>query len=275
MRQPTAIATFMSLLIASSFPVFAQSKRLVSSRCRDNSCWELYLLSKKVIRQYQLEGKPRNVYQVQVENKTPRGTTPYKQISAIWLQKRDIWDIPYIWRKVGVKYQNRHLIPNQLFAIATLILFLATPFPVLAQNKRLVNSGCRQGFCWETYVLGKRVIRQDQLGGSKRTVYLVDLESKDSRGTNRQQRWVQCFTKEPFVAFIPPALDTDQVFIHYINPGGEFYGYNGSSHQMYWAICHNIWQANLSNMAGKARSLGYSLRLKTDQREVPKNSFNP
>lgn len=174
-----------------------------------------------------------------------------------------------------MKCHNRRLIPDRLSAIATLTMFLIVSPPASAQNRKLVSSGCRQGRCWETYIVGKKVIRQDELGGRKRTVYLVDLEGKVPRAEDRWQNWVQCSTKEPFVAFISPVLDTNQVFIHYLNPGGEFYGYNGSSHQLYWATCHNIWQPDLSKMAEKARSLGYSLRLKTEQREVSKATFNP
>lgn len=110
---------------------------------------------------------------------------------------------------------------RQPTAIAILILLTALPLPVLAQNRRLVSSGCRQGFCWEAYVLGKKVIRQDQLNGKPRTVYLVDLESKTSRGTDRRQDWVQCSTTEPFVAFTAPTIDPDKVFINHVNPGGD------------------------------------------------------
>jgi hypothetical protein len=172
------------------------------------------------------------------------------------------------------KFSNISLV---YLAPLTVSLFLVTSFAALAQSKNIGD--CQQGNCWETYILGKRVIRQYQLSGDKRTIYSVDLKTISDGKTERNQKWVQCSTSEPFVAFIPsPDAYTPKnlVFIHYINPGGKFIpNYERGSHKTYWAVCHNIWRDHPYEMGKVAKSLGYSLQLPSNQREVPKATFKP
>jgi hypothetical protein len=176
----------------------------------------------------------------------------------------------------------RKLVKVSLASLApsVIILFLVNSFLASAQTKKIVD--CQQGNCIETYISSKRVIRQYQLSGDKRTIYLVDLKTSSGGKTVQSQDWVQCSTSQPFVAFIPsPGLPQestprDLVFIHYINPGEKFMAnYQRNSHRIYWAVCHNVWRDNVYEMGGVAKSLGYSLKLQSDQREVPRATFKP
>lgn len=60
----------------------------------------------------------------------------------------------------------------------------------------------RQGTTWASYVLGKQIVEQHQLGGVPTIVYAVDIETNNSySGITKTTNWVQCSTEEPFVAF--------------------------------------------------------------------------
>lgn len=168
----------------------------------------------------------------------------------------------------------------QLAPLFAFGLLLANPFSALAQSKNIGD--CQKGHCWEIYILGKRLIRQYQLGRDKRTIYLVNLKTISDGKATRDQNWVQCSTSEPFVAFLPsPGLPgqsspKEVVVIHYINPGGKFIAnYERGSHKIYWAVCHNIFRDHPYDMGQIARRLGYSSQLPSNQREVPRAIFNP
>lgn len=101
------------------------------------------------------------------------------------------------------------------------------------------------------------------------------MESKTPRGTTRRQDWVQCSIRQPFVARIDAEWSPGKVSIEYLNPGGQPPNARIPSHRIYWAVCHEILQADISNMAAKAKSLGYSLQLEEEGHEVPQSTFNP
>lgn len=156
-------------------------------------------------------------------------------------------------------------------------LLASWTFPVLAQSARMYTSGCRQGTCWENFVLGKTQVSQHRSGGVTHTLYEVDVQLNNTySGTEQATMWVQCSIDEPFVGFRSPDLDADVVYLHYINPGGDVFGYNAGSHDLYWAVCHDQWNPEgypEAGLAELARSLGYSTQLESEQKEVPATLF--
>lgn len=168
-----------------------------------------------------------------------------------------------------------------IFKSLIFLSILTLSLPVIAQTKQVLDSGCRQDTCWETSLLSKKLVHQNQLGGEANKLYKVEAETKRTgrtSGTERTSRWVYCSISEPFVAFIPLPND-DLIYLHYLNPGGDVFGANAGSNRIYWAICHNVWNAKVfspeEGLARQAQQLGYSLSLKSDQREIPKQLFQP
>ncbi|MGF1498923.1 MAG: hypothetical protein ACFB8W_19165 [Elainellaceae cyanobacterium] len=168
---------------------------------------------------------------------------------------------------------------KRLIAIAPFLITLGMVLPVRSQSGQLINEGCRQGTCWETYLLGQQIVHQNRLGGVVSTLREVNLETHSTGDSVRQRsQWVYCSTEEPFVAFEVPFGDDELMYLHYINPGGNQLGsYNSSSHSLYWGICHDLWDAEIwspeNGLAQRARELGYSLNLWEGQREIPKVMF--
>lgn len=166
----------------------------------------------------------------------------------------------------------------------TLLSILTVSLPAIAQTKQILDAGCRQGTCWESSLISKKLVHQNQLGGEANKLYRLEVENKRtgrSTQSERTSRWVYCSTSEPFLAFSSSDGGlSDLIFIHYLNPGGnDVGGYNAGSNRTYWAICHDVWNANVfspeEGLARKARQLGYSLTLQSDQREIPKQLFQP
>jgi hypothetical protein len=138
-------------------------------------------------------------------------------------------------------------------------VLIAVLIPFSAQAKQRVDAGCRQGICWETFVLNKKLVRQDRLAGVASQLYKIELETKLKSGTNRSTNWVYCSTRQPFLAF-SDSTDKDLLNLHYLNPGGDVFGYNTGSNKIYWAVCHDDWTAQVlspeQGLAEKARRLG-------------------
>ncbi|MBN8561110.1 MAG: hypothetical protein J0L70_11340 [Leptolyngbya sp. UWPOB_LEPTO1] len=162
----------------------------------------------------------------------------------------------------------------------TLLSILTASLPAIAQTKQVLDQSCRQGTCWESSLISKKLVHQNQLGGELSQLYRIEVETKltaRETTTKRATQWVYCSMSEPFVAFSQPS--DDLIYLHYLNPGSEIYGYNAGSSRTYWAICHNTWSAETfgssENLARKARQLGYSLTLQSVQREIPKQLFQP
>ncbi|MBD1856752.1 MULTISPECIES: hypothetical protein [Leptolyngbya] len=163
----------------------------------------------------------------------------------------------------------------------TLLSILTASLPAIAQTKQVLDAGCRQGTCWESSLISKKLVHQNQLGGEPSKLYKLEVENKRTgRSTQieRTSRWVYCSTSEPFVAFSPSPKE-DLIYFHYLNPGGDVFGANSGSNRTYWAICHDAWNANVfrpeEGLARKVRQLGYSLTLQSVQREIPKQLFQP
>ncbi|MEB3218368.1 MAG: hypothetical protein VKN72_19335, partial [Nostocales cyanobacterium 94392] len=138
-----------------------------------------------------------------------------------------------------------------------------------AQNKRLMYEGFRQGTSWKVYLLNKKLAQEIKLGGETRRLYLVDLEINNSySGIKRRTDLVQCSASAPFVAFKDDSIPQTAI-LHYINPGGEWAGYNQDSHLQYWVICHDLWKPLDSDLKRLAKQFGYSTQLESMQVEIP------
>lgn len=152
--------------------------------------------------------------------------------------------------------------------IAGLLIALIT-LNTQAESKRLISQGSRQGTSWKVYLLNKKFVKEVKLGGETKKLYLADMEIDNSySGTSKQTRLFQCSTSAPFVAFKDSAI-SGLAFLHYLNPGGNWGGYNFGSYQQYWAICHDLWQLPTNQWTSQAKQLGYSTELKSEQVEIP------
>ncbi|MBW4525373.1 MAG: hypothetical protein KME18_09300 [Phormidium tanganyikae FI6-MK23] len=167
-----------------------------------------------------------------------------------------------------------------IFKSLIFLSILTLSLPAIAQTKQVLTDGCRQGSCWEMSLLSKKLVHQNQLGGEANKFYRIETETKmtgRTSKTERASRWVYCSTSQPFVAFT--STSENLIYIHYLNPGGNVGGYNSGSNRIYWAICHNVWNAKVltpeEGLARKAQQLGYSLSLQSVQREIPKQLFQP
>ena len=151
---------------------------------------------------------------------------------------------------------------------------LALAVPALAQQRRLINENCRQGSCWETFLLNKRLIHSDTLGGNTNRLYEVELEVVDNReGTSRRTQWAYCSLEEPYVAFDFPDEDDEFLYLHYLSPANTLgmAGYNHGSHSLYWAVCHDQFDQDVYGLASLARQIGYSNSQMSTQIMLPKS----
>jgi len=146
---------------------------------------------------------------------------------------------------------------------------LTTHNPVFAETKRLIYEDTRQGISWKVYLLNKKFVKEVELGGETRRLYLIDVEIDNSEsGVSQQTNLIQCSKSQPFVAFKDEYI-SGMAIINFINPGGETYGYNAGTHWEYWAICHDIWQPWKRDLVFQARQLGYSTELNSEQIRIP------
>ena len=160
-----------------------------------------------------------------------------------------------------------------IFYFAALIGLVAA-IPAMAQQRRLVEGGCRQGSCWETYYLGKRLIHNNTLGGNSNRLFEVDLEVvSDYSGTNPRKQWVYCSLEESFVAFDFPDEDDEFLYFHYLSPANTLNigGYNQGSLSLYWAVCHDRFDESIYDLAATALQLGYFESQSSYQTILPKS----
>lgn len=159
---------------------------------------------------------------------------------------------------------------TQIGTIFLILIFLASAtISARSQSKKLMYRGARQGTEWTVYLLNKKLVQTVELGGETRKIYSIDLEIDNSySGISQQTNLVQCSTSQPFIAF----KDSDRekvAILHFLNPGGEQFGYNSDSHSIYWIICHELWQPWEYDLKSQAVELGYSTRLESQQIEIP------
>ncbi|NJO65938.1 MAG: hypothetical protein HC836_50060 [Richelia sp. RM2_1_2] len=162
---------------------------------------------------------------------------------------------------------------KKLLSLATIFVLLGNT-SAYAQNKRLMYEGFRQGTSWKVYLLNKKLAQEIKLGGETRRLYLVDLEIDNSdNGIKKRTDLVQCSTEAPFVAF-KDDYSVQTAILHYINPGGEWSGYNQDSHLQYWVICHDLWKPFDYDLKRLAKQFGYSMQLESTQVEIPYGSMD-
>ncbi len=151
--------------------------------------------------------------------------------------------------------------------------------PVLAQpqggsGKPIVQSGCQQGQCWESQVLGIHLEQQSPQGKLYRVTMgrrSWPLEGKPpAQFSQRTQDYLYCSRTRPAFIFRNP---TGAGYLaHLLNPGGEFFGYNQNAYPIYWGVCHGVYNQDVFSpaMTQKAKRLGYSLNLPSDQIALPR-----
>ena len=154
------------------------------------------------------------------------------------------------------------------------ISLLSVAVPVVAQPqsggvKPIVQSGCRQGQCWESQVLGTRLVQKTPRG----ELYQITVGRRSwamggkppSQFAERSQDYVYCSRTRPAYIFPNPA--GGGYLAHLLNPGGEAFGYNQNAYPVYWGVCHGIYKQDVFSpaMTQKAKQLGYSLNLTSDQ----------
>jgi hypothetical protein len=150
-----------------------------------------------------------------------------------------------------------------------LISLLTTNIHASAESKKLIYEDSRQGSSWSVYLLDKKLIKEIELGGETRRLYLVNEEINSSYdGIRQQTNLVQCSTSQPFIAF-KDEYEQQMAIIHYINPGGEMFGYNTGDHWTYWAVCHDLFSPREYDLKLRANELGYSTKLESQQLEIP------
>jgi hypothetical protein len=156
-----------------------------------------------------------------------------------------------------------------------LVGLMVMALPAVAQPrsrgvKPIVQSGCRQGECWEMQVLGIRLERKTPRGQLYRIVVgrrSWPMDGKPpSQFAERSQDYVYCSRTRPAYIFRDPT--GSGYLAHLLNPGGEYFGYNQHSYPIYWGVCHGI--SNLEvvfspAMTQKAKQLGYPLNLPSQQ----------
>jgi len=158
---------------------------------------------------------------------------------------------------------------GKLFLLATSISAIAIlSQPVLANI--VLPGRCHMGECWEQKFLGKKPLKS----GPNGKLYSVKLTSRSwpmaSQPSGRfgrvQTSYVYCSKTRPAYVFRNEGI----YYAHLLNPGGDWYGYNRSDYPVYWATCHNLVGPDYfsEKMTIKARKLGYSLDLPSDQIEL-------
>ncbi|MEN9217308.1 MAG: hypothetical protein Q6K90_08290 [Gloeomargarita sp. HHBFW_bins_162] len=135
--------------------------------------------------------------------------------------------------------------------------------------KPIVQSDCRQGECWESQVLSTQLEQHTPQG----KLYRVTVGRRSwpmdgkppAQFQERTQDYVYCSRTRPAYIFANPG--GKGYLAHLLNPGGEYFGYNQSSYPVYWGVCHGVYNQDVFTpaMAQKAKQLGYSLKLSSQQ----------
>ena len=160
------------------------------------------------------------------------------------------------------------------FGVVVSFGLLLVALPAVAQPQSggvrpIVQSGCRQGECWEMQVLGIRLERKTPRGQLYRIVVgrrSWPMDGKPpSQFAERSQDYVYCSRTRPAYIFRDPT--GSGYLAHLLNPGGEYFGYNQHSYPVYWGVCHGIYSQDVFSpaMTRKAKQLGYPLNLPSQQ----------
>jgi hypothetical protein len=161
---------------------------------------------------------------------------------------------------------------KRFLAVSTFVSAIFIALPAFADI--ILPGRCpHMGYCWDQKLSKKRLVQKFRFG----TLYSIELASRSWKFQSQppdtfepsRTSYVYCSTTRPAFIF---QLDRNpnQYYAHFLNPGGEWYGYNVSSYPVYWETCHQFSAKDFrnDNMRRRALQLGYSLRLKTEQREL-------
>lgn len=150
--------------------------------------------------------------------------------------------------------------------IAMTIISQAQP----AFGDLILPGNCHMGRCWEQKFFRKTLLEK----GGDGTLYSVELATRswsmeaEPSGlfTPSETGYIYCSTIRPAYIF----KSENKYYAHFLNPGGEWYGYNRSDYPVYWATCHNFIGPDFFSEAMKNRAiqLGYPLNLPSEQKEL-------
>jgi hypothetical protein len=152
-------------------------------------------------------------------------------------------------------------------AILTAVLFISA-FP--AQAKQLVFRAGREGESLRWYILSQRSLEPHPQQNPPAKLYKVILEVQEQveqqrprmpgqspfqsgkplfiKRTYQTSQWVNCSIQIPFVARPSFGQPTD-LQVEYLNPAESAPG-SSRYYNLYWAVCHNIWQTNSGLWSG-------------------------
>ncbi|MFH7241788.1 MAG: hypothetical protein ACHWZW_02955 [Spirulina sp.] len=161
---------------------------------------------------------------------------------------------------------------RQIFFTSLLFVVMGFSSSSVAQQRQLIDENCRQGSCWQTYLLEKRLIHQNQFDGQNNKLFVVDLEIvSDYSGTSRDREWIYCSLRNPFIAYDAPD-DDEFMYLNLLSPANEsgIGGANLGSYIHYWAVCHDSFGIDPFSMTSQARRLGYPDWASSGFLELPK-----
>ncbi len=155
--------------------------------------------------------------------------------------------------------------------LLTLTITLTIISPILPALADLILPGrCQMGTCWDTKLYRKKLIEKGKDG----TLYSVDIATRSWKMGNEApanfgasySNYIYCSNTKPAYIF----KSQNKYYAHFLNPGGDWYGYNISDYPIYWVTCHNFVGPNFfsKEMKDKAIQLGYPLNLPSEQKEL-------
>ncbi len=153
--------------------------------------------------------------------------------------------------------------------VITLAWVLNLNAHVQAETKRLIYQSGRQGVSWAVYLLNKKFVKEVELGGETRRLYLVELETDNSdSGVSRQTHLIQCSTSQPFVAFKDDSTSEWQLFTSSIQVAkpmdttltatgniGQFATMSGKIHNVTWHPKRGSWGIPQNLVANRLKFL--------------------
>lgn len=150
----------------------------------------------------------------------------------------------------------------------SLIAVLGIQAPIAALADAIVPGRCHMDGCHEMRIDQKTSLRSTAIG----TLYEVRVSSRHWPMDRPRPSllavpfgkpdidYVLCSTRRPAVIFRAPEEFQSNYLAHLLNPDGQsWYGYNRSSHSIYWATCHNLVGLDffMPPMVARAIQLGY------------------
>jgi hypothetical protein len=158
---------------------------------------------------------------------------------------------------------------NRLLTFSTSLSIIFTALPAFADI--ILPGRCpHMGICWDQKFIKKTLLERGKNG----TLYSVELASRSWRVEAQppatfkppNTSYVYCSTTRPALIF----KSEGKYYAHFLNLGGDWYGYNVSDYPVYWTTCHNFVEPDFfsENMKKRAIQLGYPLNLTSEQKEV-------